>query len=602
MTGAALAMMAACDRPIAPDGSAASSPRRPTRSIGTAPSTTTLFTAGDGISAITSLGRAQLVPWNGATYFFSTALSPDGRVLYTTGLPRSVHAYDTQSGALLAQINLPAGTGYAFEPLYALAVTPDGSKILVGTPDAPSRGKLYILNAVTLAQEQIVSDVVYYPHAVLVSRDGRYAYVAERADGEALARVDLTAGAVTARVSNTGASEAGSLALSPGDTLLYVSRGNFVTVSVIDTRSMAKVADFLTSRSPGPIALTPDGAYLYIGLDGASFGSAWVEKRRTSDGSLLTTHYVPSDVGGVRALALSRDGERLHVATTQGPTGWVLVFNKAGAFLSYVNGGFVPLASALFEPPPGVTGVGANVPVTPIDPATGSTPVTLTFATVTASGTTTVTSSGAGAPPPLGFKLGNPPVYYDLQTTATFVGSVTVCFGYTPAAFQNASNLRLFHGGTDGAWTDVTTSNDPAAGRICGSVTSFSPFVFAELAYDFVGFAAPVDNPGSGAIPVVNTVKAGSAVPVKFSLGGNLGLNVLAPQSPASAAYACAASSDTPIEETVSALANAFSYDASTSQYVYVWKTDKAWAGTCRKFTLTLADGTAHEALFRFQR
>jgi hypothetical protein len=31
-----------------------------------------------------------------------------------------------------------------------------------------------------------------------------------------------------------------------------------------------------------------------------------------------------------------------------------------------------------------------------------------------------------------------------------------------------------------------------------------------------------------------------------------------------------------------------------------VWKTSKAWAGTCRKFVLTLADGTVHSALFRF--
>jgi hypothetical protein len=34
--------------------------------------------------------------------------------------------------------------------------------------------------------------------------------------------------------------------------------------------------------------------------------------------------------------------------------------------------------------------------------------------------------------------------------------------------------------------------------------------------------------------------------------------------------------------------------------YTYNWKTNPAWAGTCRKFVLTLSDGSTHEALFRF--
>jgi hypothetical protein len=39
--------------------------------------------------------------------------------------------------------------------------------------------------------------------------------------------------------------------------------------------------------------------------------------------------------------------------------------------------------------------------------------------------------------------------------------------------------------------------------------------------YAFDGFYRPVDNP-----PVVNTVKAGQGIPVKFSLGGDFGLDI----------------------------------------------------------------------------
>jgi hypothetical protein len=36
--------------------------------------------------------------------------------------------------------------------------------------------------------------------------------------------------------------------------------------------------------------------------------------------------------------------------------------------------------------------------------------------------------------------------------------------------------------------------------------------------------------------------------------------------------------------------------------YSYIWKTDKGWAGTCRKLTVTLIDNTSHSALFKLTR
>jgi hypothetical protein len=118
------------------------------------------------------------------------------------------------------------------------------------------------------------------------------------------------------------------------------------------------------------------------------------------------------------------------------------------------------------------------------------------------------------------------------------------------------------------------------------------------VAYNFSGFFQPVDN-GS----VLNVVKAGSAVPVKFSLGGNFGLNIMAANSPASGAVTCS-SSEPPdaIEETVTAGGSSLSYDATTNQYTYVWKTDKAWANTCRQLHVKLTDGTDHVADFKFTK
>jgi hypothetical protein len=39
--------------------------------------------------------------------------------------------------------------------------------------------------------------------------------------------------------------------------------------------------------------------------------------------------------------------------------------------------------------------------------------------------------------------------------------------------------------------------------------------------------------------------------------------------------------------------------DAATNTYTYAWKTQKAWAGSCQKVTMTLNNGTTHIALFQ---
>ena len=115
--------------------------------------------------------------------------------------------------------------------------------------------------------------------------------------------------------------------------------------------------------------------------------------------------------------------------------------------------------------------------------------------------------------------------------------------------------------------------------------------------YPFGGFSRPVDN-----LPAINGVKAGSAVPVKFSLGGNQGPNVLAALSPASAPITCGSNDAVGATEPTRTAGNSgLGYDASAGQYVYVWKTDQAWAGTCRQLVLKLADGTEHRANFELR-
>jgi hypothetical protein len=130
----------------------------------------------------------------------------------------------------------------------------------------------------------------------------------------------------------------------------------------------------------------------------------------------------------------------------------------------------------------------------------------------------------------------------------------------------------------------------------CGvqTVRTFNLAVTSQ--FTFVGFFQPVDN-----LPTVNSVNAGQAIPVKFSLTGYQGMNIFVAGFPASQVIACSSGTPDPIEETVTAGSSSLSYDATTDRYTYVWKTEKAWKGTCRKLVVKFTDGTTREAVFQFK-
>jgi hypothetical protein len=117
-----------------------------------------------------------------------------------------------------------------------------------------------------------------------------------------------------------------------------------------------------------------------------------------------------------------------------------------------------------------------------------------------------------------------------------------------------------------------------------------------NVIWAFSGFFQPVDN-----LPTVNVANAGSGIPIKFALGGDQGLDILAAGYPTSISFTCDAAAPTDaIESTASAGDGGLTYDAATGTYTYVWKTQKSWANTCRRLVVKLDDGTFHYADFHF--
>jgi hypothetical protein len=132
-------------------------------------------------------------------------------------------------------------------------------------------------------------------------------------------------------------------------------------------------------------------------------------------------------------------------------------------------------------------------------------------------------------------------------------------------------------------------NNDPLATVVAVPVS-------LQVIFNFDGFLAPISN-----APAVNQNKAGSTIPVKFSLGGNYGLDIFANGYPASQRLDCHTLQPIgPLEPTSTPGNSDLTYNGSRNLYQLNWKTTKSWANTCRLLIVGFNDGTQQIAYFKF--
>jgi hypothetical protein len=236
-----------------------------------------------------------------------------------------------------------------------------------------------------------------------------------------------------------------------------------------------------------------------------------------------------------------------------------------------------------------------------------------TSVTTPVAGAVTIAEQATTATVPDGFTLAG----WQVQLTAPTASAssplkfVFVLDGSILPAGADATTLQVFRNGTVvGACAGTDATPDPCvlsretladgSTRLTVLTSQASLWTFGQHApYAFTGFFAPVNN-----LPVWNTVNAGRAIPVKFSLGGYQGLAVLASGYPRSKQIPCDSTSPTDaVEQTVTTPLNPLSYDSTTGQYTYVWKTDKLWSATpggpCRQLVVKFNDGRSYQANFK---
>jgi hypothetical protein len=198
------------------------------------------------------------------------------------------------------------------------------------------------------------------------------------------------------------------------------------------------------------------------------------------------------------------------------------------------------------------------------------------------------------------------------DASGTPLGFRTIFFFVTGAATRTTTATTDFAGRAQlgvlpsavGFYTVTACFNNAVEPAACASLAlpdrTYGPAGVAtpvQQIWPFTGFMSPVDN-----LPTVNTATAGQAIPVKFGLGGNRGLQIIMTGYPKAVVTTCGTAPQDAIEETVTANSSGLQFDAASGNYTYVWKTDKAtMAGKCVRLDILLVDGTLHQANFKLK-
>jgi hypothetical protein len=214
----------------------------------------------------------------------------------------------------------------------------------------------------------------------------------------------------------------------------------------------------------------------------------------------------------------------------------------------------------------------------------GATELASTVDFATANGTINPATGGTACGSSVDYGSGNGTFAFAANETTKTV-AVNVCWDS-----DNEPNETFFVNLLNP--TQATIGNSQGIGTITNDD--------AAVSYVFQGFFPPVDNP-----PLINTTKAGSAVPVKWRLTTTEGTPLADPISFVglfSYAVNCGSSAqlEAPLETTAPG-ASSLTY-LGDGNWQINWKTLSSYSkGSCRVLDLVLKDGTHHYANFKFK-
>ncbi len=507
------------------------------------------YAIGDG-GVLDALGP----PAPGLATSTGIAASPNGRTLYVVDQPTDdVSQYAIADDGTLTPKS-PATVRTGTTP-FGIAVAPDGRHVYVTNQDGNSISIFAVAADGALVPGTTRVDAGSGPVQIALSPDGTSAYVTNAGDDGTISEYDVDPADGGLKAKRHPIKAAGvpfAIAVSTDGRSVYVTnrqRSGFVREYSVGAGGelTPMAADTVPAGTrPAGILATATGVYV------SNF----------ADDTL--THYTAGADGALTA--------KTDVSTPHNPFGMTLSPDGHSLYVAGYGAGRV-----------GQYDVGADGALTakaPSDVAADTRPLAIV----------------AVQP------LEQQPPTVDLRTPADgaqFDQGTEVAADYS-CADEGGSGLTSCTGDVaDGAALDTSTpgtfsftviARDGAGNET--TVTHGYTVVAKESDIAFGGFVGPIQD-GSA-------VRAGSVVPIAFSLGGFHGLDVLADGSPSSVTVDCRhpgyATGGRPAQSD-----DGLQFDEESGNYTFAWQTRSSWAGTCRAFLVTLRDGSVERLVVSFR-
>jgi YVTN family beta-propeller protein len=221
---------------------------------------------------------------------------------------------------------------------YGVAVSPKGDYLVVTRPGANSVSLVRTSNFAS-SDAQVLKDVGHTPRGVAVESRGDYAYVANYGDNT-VSEIYIPSFTVTDTI-DVGRGPWGVAAYYDevdATPKVYVSNNQDNSISVITDSTVETITN--VGRGPLGLALTPDGAYLYIAL----YDDDAVAIYKTSDRTLVKTINTGNGPWGV---AVGSDGAYVYVTNSLDVVGTVTVIDaESQSFFQNFSVGALPLGVA----------------------------------------------------------------------------------------------------------------------------------------------------------------------------------------------------------------------------------------------------------------
>ena len=249
--------------------------------IAVSPDGTRVYVAGSlgsvgAVTVIDATTNQVTATVNVPSYAFDVAVSPDGKYLYVANSDldqnNSVSVVDTGTYEVTATIGLGSSVAVT-----NVVVSPDGTHVYatVSFPGADGSGDS--VKVIDTTTNTVTTTIAHadpqcpFPVGLAVSPDGQRIYavfsqsVLIDIQGENPVKGNVSViDTATNKVINTIAVNPGGVAVSPDGANLYVADFLTGSVSVIDTAANAVTGSYRVGSDPIGVAVTPDGTHAYV--------------------------------------------------------------------------------------------------------------------------------------------------------------------------------------------------------------------------------------------------------------------------------------------------------------------------------------------------